>query len=360
MKTSLYIYNPYPSIGGGDKTLKRFIESINLKKFNVVLLSIKNIQKISNKIKYIELDSNSSFLSFFQIRKIILNDSTRKKIFFSMQYFANVSSLLFLRKIPDVKIFLYEINHPNELNFSQGWIDYVKKKIIKFLVKQIYYKADLITANCKELSVDLSQLIKKKVKTIYNPCFFKIFFPNKRVLNKKKINILNVARFEPQKDQITLLRAINSSKYKSRINLNLVGFGTREKFLTDFIKKNNINCKIYKNSTKLSSFYRNNDLFILTSLYEGLPTVLIEAASHCIPIISSKFKSGSKEILRDGRCGHLFEIQDYLSLSKIIDKFVKDPKPFYKKEKLCRQNLIKFSNKENIKRFNTFLMKLSN
>ena len=360
MKTTLYIYNPYPSVGGGDKTLKRFIDSINLKKFKVILLSNKDIQKIPNKIKFIKLKSKSSFLSFFQIKKIILDDPARKKIFFSMQYFVNVSALLFLRKYPDIKIFLYEINHPNELNYFRNWIDFLKKKIIKFLVKRIYYKADIIAANCKELSVDLSQLIKKKVETIYNPCFFRIYSPKKRILNKKKVNILNIARFENQKDQITLLKAIKISKYKSRINLSLVGFGTNEKILKEFIKKNKIQCKIYKNSTKLTSFYKNNDLFILTSLYEGLPTVLIEAASHCIPIISSKFKSGSKEILRNGTCGYLFEIQDYLSLSKIIDSFVEDPKPFYKKEKKCRQNLIKFSNKKNIKKFNNFLLKLTN
>ena len=359
MKISLYIYNPYPSIGGGDKTLARFINSINFKKFDVTYLSLKYSAKISKNINFIKLNSKSTFWSFIEIKKIIVNDKSDKKIFFSMQYFVNVPALIFLKKIRNLKLFIYEINHPNELNYSRDWIDFLKKKIIKFLVKQIYYKADIVAANCKELSVDLSHLIKKKVETIYNPCFFKIIYSKKKKLNNQNVNILNVARFEPQKDQITLLRAINSSKYKSRINLNLVGFGTKEKFLADFIKKNNINCKIYKNSTKLSSFYRNNDLFILTSLYEGLPTVLIEAASHCIPIVSSKFKSGSKEILKNGKCGYLFETQDYLSLSKIIDRFVKDPKPFYNKEKFCRQNLIKFSNKLNVKKFNNYLMKLS-
>jgi glycosyltransferase involved in cell wall biosynthesis len=360
MKISLYIYNPYPSIGGGDKTLARFINSINFKKFEVTYLSLKYSAKISKKINYIKLNSKSTFWSFIEIKKIIVNDKSEKKIFFSMQYFVNVPALIFLKKIYNLKFFIYEINHPNELNYSRDWIDFLKKKIIKFLVKRIYYKADIVAANCKELSFELSHLIKKKVETIYNPCFFKIIHSKKKKLNNQNINILNVARFEHQKDQLTLLKAIEIAKYKSRINLSLVGFGTKEKILTDFIKKNEIQCKIYKNSTKLTPFYKNNDLFILTSLYEGLPTVLIEAASHCMPIISSKFKSGSKEILRDGKCGHLFEIQDYLSLSKIIDRFVKDPKPFYKKEKLCRQNLIKFSNKENIKRFNTFLLKLSN
>jgi len=176
MKISLYIYNPYPSIGGGDKTLHRFVNSINLKKFNVTILSLRSSTSILKKINFIKLNSKSTFWSFFEIKKIILNDKSDKKIFFSMQYFVNAPALIFLKKIHNLKFFIYEINHPNELDYSRDWIDFLKKKIIKFLVKQIYYKADIVAANCKELSVDLSHLIKKKVETIYNPCFFKIIF----------------------------------------------------------------------------------------------------------------------------------------------------------------------------------------
>ena len=98
MKISLYIYNPYPSIGGGDKTLHRFVNSINLKKFNVTILSLRSSTSILKKINFIKLNSKSTFWSFFEIKKIILNDKSDKKIFFSMQYFVNAPALIFLKK----------------------------------------------------------------------------------------------------------------------------------------------------------------------------------------------------------------------------------------------------------------------
>ena len=46
---------------------------------------------------------------------------------------------------------------------------------------------------------------------------------------------------------------------------------------------------------------------MFTSLYEGLPTTVIEAASYCVPIICSDFKSGAKEILKNGKGGTIFK-----------------------------------------------------
>ena len=360
MKTNLYIFNPYSSVGGGDKTLKRLMQSINIKKYNITLFSLSGMRNFSKNIKFLKLKSKSTLTSFFQIKKIIDQDISSKKIFFSMQYFVNVPAILFLRKVKNLKIIIYEINHPNELNYSEELVQYIKNKILKFLVKKIYYKADIVASNSKELSNDLSLLIKKTVKTIYNPCFYKMNLIKKKKFNKNKINILNISRFEFQKDHLTLLRAINSSKIKNKIRLNLVGYGSKENIIKDYINRNKINCRIYKNKTNLSAFYRSNDLFIMTSLYEGLPTVMVEAASNCLPIISSKFKSGSMEILGNGKFGHLFEPKDFKSLSNILDNFYENPKIFFKKEKLCRGNLKKFSFYENTKKFNLYLNKLSN
>jgi glycosyltransferase involved in cell wall biosynthesis len=129
-----------------------------------------------------------------------------------MQYFVNVSALFFLKEIRDLKIFIYEINHPVELDFSQNIIEFLKKRIIKLLVKKLYHKADIVAANSQELGKDLSFLINKKVEIILNPCFRKIsFFKRKKFT--KKIKILNISRFEYQKDHLTLLTILNKTKY---------------------------------------------------------------------------------------------------------------------------------------------------
>jgi len=359
MKTSIFVFNPYPSVGGADTTMLRFTKSVDFKKYNLTYFSLTDIRKFSKKINFVKINSNSTFLSFFIIKKIITRDKSNKKIFFSMQYFVNVCALLFLRKIKKLKIFIYEVNHPIELDYSFNFSEFLKKKIIKFLFKKIYHKADLITANCKELSKDISLMVKKKVETIYNPCFFKITPPSIIKKITKKISVLNISRFEYQKDHLTLLKAIKNSKIKNKIQLNLVGYGSQELIIKNYANKNNINCKIYKNKTQLSSFYQSNDLFVLTSIYEGLPTVMVEAASYCMPIISSKFKSGSAEILGNGKFGHMFPVGDYKLLAKLLNNFYDKPNIFYSKEKNCRKNLNKFSYTKNLKKFNNSLDKLS-
>ena len=360
MKISLYIFDPYPAVGGANSTIQKFIASLDLDKYELTYFSLRPPVYINKKINFITINSNSVFFSFYKIRKIIIsNNLSTEKIFFSMQYFVNVSTLFFLKEIRDLKIFIYEINHPVELDFSQNIIEFLKKKIIKLLVKRLYHKADIIAANSQESGKDLSSLIKKKVEIIFNPCFTKVTLPKKKIFSKK-IRILNIARFEYQKDHLTLLKGISGSKVKDSIELNLVGYGSKKSEILDYVVKNNINCKIHEKNNNLSYFYSFNDVFVYSSIYEGLPTVMVEAASHCMPIISSKFKSGSKEILGNGEFGYLFKVGDHKRLSRLLNNFAKNPKSFYLKEKKCRKNLKNFLVSLNVKKFNSLLASLFN
>jgi len=354
VRTKLYIYNPYPAVGGSETTLVRFINSIDKNKYDVVLLSLRNNINFFSKIRSINLNSISTFFSFFKIRKILLNDTSKNKIFFSMQYFVNIWSVIFLKNINNTKIFIYEVNHPNELNYNFNFVEFLKKKIIKFLVIRFYKNAHLICGNSIELSKDLYKMVNKKVLTIYNPCFFKLN-KIKRKIHIRKIKILNISRFEMQKDHMTLLKGIVHSKYKSRIQLNLVGYGSQKNNIIEYALSNKINLKIYESEKNLKKFYKQNDIYISTSLYEGLPTTMVEAASFCMPIISSNFKSGANEILQYGNAGHLFKISDYIKLSKIINNFFEKKKIFYIKEKKCRKILPTFSYIKNIRKFNKSL-----
>ena len=126
---------------------------------------------------------------------------------------------------------------------------------------------------------------KLKVTCIYNP--FDKKFVNKKL--KKKINInfykknylniLTVGRLTDQKDHLTILKAIKNLKSSFKVRLIIVGDGFKKNELSNYITDNNIQDKIRLAGYKKNPFpyIVRSDMIILSSLYEGLPNILLEA-----------------------------------------------------------------------------------
>ena len=125
---------------------------------------------------------------------------------------------------------------------------------------------------------------------------------------------------QTKKDHLTLLKAINLIKFKIDIRLIIIGRGINYDLIKNYIKQNNLE-KLVKlvNFTKNPFPYiKKSQLFILSSTYEGLPNVLLEALVLRKFIISSNCQTGPSEILLNGNGGLLFKVKDYKALSKKI------------------------------------------
>ena len=362
-KIKLYFFHPYSGYGGADLSISRLINGLDKNYFDIDFLSInkpKLSNKISKRIRYIKINSSRTIFAFNKIKKIIKKDENYdKKIFISNQYFANVPSLFFLKKLKNLKIVVFERNHLSELSNYVNFIDLLKKIIIKFLVKIYYKKANLIICNTNESAFDLKKLVKAKVVSLYNPCFFNLK-KRKKKNNYSKIKLINVGRFVEQKNQITILKAIKKSNFREKFEVNLFGYGKDYNYLKDYILKNNLeNIKLIQNIFDKNQIYSNADLYVGSSLYEGFPNTYVEAASYRIPIISSDFQSGPKEILLNGKAGTFFPIKDEVKLSKILDDFYLKRNKYLKKEIICSKNLKRFSNQKITKEFNSILKRLN-
>ena len=82
------------------------------------------------------------------------------------------------------------------------------------------------------------------------------------------MNVINVGRLEDQKDQMTLLKSINFLKKKIKIKLLIIGNGSMEKKLRNYIYKNNLGktVKILQNISNPFPYFMKSDLFILSSI----------------------------------------------------------------------------------------------
>jgi glycosyltransferase involved in cell wall biosynthesis len=71
----------------------------------------------------------------------------------------------------------------------------------------------------------------------------------------------------------------------------------------------------------------NAAVFVLSSGWEGLPTVLIEALACGAPVVSTRCPSGPEEILENGTWGELAPVGDVEALARAIERTLDNPGP---------------------------------
>lgn len=160
---------------------------------------------------------------------------------------------------------------------------------------------------------------KSKVKVIYNGIDIQSFD-----LAKEKHDIFTVgmvARFSKQKDQMTLIKAIEYliKEKNEKINLLLMGIGKTRKKCEKYISEHNLdnNIKIIEGNFK--DLIVKTDLFVLATHYEGFGLVLCEAIAAKTPVISTDV-SGANEVVLNNKTGLLVEDNNVLDLTNNILK----------------------------------------
>ena len=345
----LLIFNPSIEGGGVEKNIEMISGHLSRRlKKRIYFISYDHSLKLNKSINVVKpiirLNIKNRLFKYFICILSLFNFYKNNKDFVIFSFQANVYAIL-VAKILNKKVIVRANAAPHK------WTN--NYKII--LLKYFYNLADEVIVNSYEFKKEVKKVFNVKSLAIYNP------INKKKIINlskkktslpffdsdKKSLKILNIGRLTLQKNQIDLLKIVNILKNKIPIKLLIIGSGSEEKKLKNYIINNNLKnfVKIIPYNKNPYAFYKKANIFVLTSVYEGLPNVLLEANIFKLFCISYKCKTGPREILDKGKGGILVNVYNY---NKIVKELIKY---YFNKKKTKYKKMINFSFK-NLSKYN--------
>lgn len=204
------------------------------------------------------------------------------------------------------------------------WFQAIVLKFFEILVIKI---ADGVIVTTNDLRNYVTQFTNyRKIYFIPNGVDTDSFKPAVKKDSHQNFEIVSVGRLEKQKNYANLIKAIAQSKYRTKIHLSLVGQGSLKSELEKLAKNLSVDLRIIDSipHAKMPGFLQDADIFVLPSLIEGHPKVLLEAMACGLPSLGSRV-SGNVEIIEDYQNGLLCDI-GYLNIRQKLDQLIKDEK----------------------------------
>ena len=214
------------------------------------------------------------------------------------------------RLVKNITVIYSERNDP-KLDYS---------KISRFMRYYMLKRINGVVFQTKDAKSYFDKRIQKKSKVIHNPLYMNI--EDYPLYDDKENRIVTVGRLNEQKNHKQLILAFsNIEKKYPNLRLEIYGEGPLREHLQLLIKKLKLENKVFLKGAfpdVLDRIYGAR-LFVLSSIYEGMPNALMEAMGMGIPVVSSDCPCGGpRELINDGINGFLYECNNQKSLEDAI------------------------------------------
>ncbi|NIG17869.1 glycosyltransferase family 4 protein [Pantoea sp. Al-1710] len=94
--------------------------------------------------------------------------------------------------------------------------------------------------------------------------------------------------------------------------------------------------------SNINDYYRDSDMALMTSRYEGLPLVLLEAKSWSLPVVAYDCPTGPQEIINHGEDGFLVPMNDKSTFLARMEQLASDDSLFYAMSEKTKETALKF------------------
>ena len=225
-------------------------------------------------------------------------------------------------------------------------------------------KVTAVSRNVADVHILKGTTKKDKVQVIYNGFELRDEQPSNVITLRRNMNIeddafllLMVANLKKKKGHTFLFSALQPLKEKGyKFRLLVVGSGKERKNLEKEIVNKRLEKQVILAGERadISGLLSISDIFILPSIWEGLPNALLEAMATGLPVVATRV-GGVPEIVIDNETGLLVKAKDSHALRDAIERLIKEP-PL--RERLARNARIQVRERFDIKQTVTDIEKL--
>lgn len=328
--------------GGADRVTSILLEHLDRNRYELLLLLMKkegeHLTQIPEDVTVLDTSAPSlwSFLPHL-IKSIRIQ---KPDVVFSIDGGVNISLAIaaFLNPGRAWKCILSERNilfPPGKNKFKRGLMVLAKAGFYRF--------ADVHTAVSEGVRDDMKKRLlisHKGIQIVYNPVVEEKMLQQANEVvehpwfnaNREVPVVVHAGRFVYQKDHVTLIQSFAVLREKISCRLFLLGDGPLFNSIKILVSELGLSEDVYFAGFDINPFkyFSKCDAFVLSSLHEGMPGVLIQAMACGAPVVSTDCPSGPNEIIdRSGHNGILVPMRDPEAMAKavhsiLIDKSLSD------------------------------------
>ncbi len=223
--------------------------------------------------------------------------------------------------------------HGWTFNEDRNWLSKIIIKFLSWLTIILSHHTIVIAQTEYDQVIHWPFVTKNKLRLIYNgiqPIDFLTRQEARQKLSTKiKENDMVIGTISELHKNKGLKYAIKgfkkiSEKYEN-LKFIIIGEGEDRKYLEEKIKKHHLENKVFLigNIENASQYLKVFDIFLLSSLKEGLPFVLLEAGLAKLPVVATKV-GGISEIIENNLSGILIKEKDESEIEKALEPLITD------------------------------------
>lgn len=331
------LFVPMLSGGGAEKVMLEIARQLARRRFAVDLLITRGggalRGSVPENVRLLNLNSWKVVTALPGLVRYVRHQ--RPTVLLSTLDASNVTALLAKRFfVPDLRLIVRQANHCTAHFQAQGF----RLRMATIAMKRLLPSADAVIAVSLDVAEDLRRTVPRagSVWTIPNPVVTPELLEKARspvnhpwLGDRRTPVVLNVGSLRAQKDQPTLLRAFAEVRQARAARLIVLGDGPDGDRLASLARELGVHADVDFGGFQSNpiAYMARAQLFVLSSTYEGLPSVLIEAMACGTPVVSTDCPGGAHEILENGRWGRLTPIGDWRMLAQAIHDALDDPVP---------------------------------